>query len=758
MPSRSKAARRAEPEHKHKPKSHSVEKDEKKPIEELEVDSKRLSEIDPSQQKTYSKYCTLMTILAAAVRFCFIWYPSEVVFDEVHFGKFASYYLQRTYFFDLHPPFAKLLIAFVAYLSGYDGKFKFDDIGDSYLTHSVPYIPMRALSAVFGTFTVTLVFNIMKESGYSVLTCIFTSALIALDNAHVGETRLILLDATLIFFVAASIYCYIRFYKQRKQPFSKDWYLWLFLTGLSLSSVISTKYVGVFTYASIGIAVVYDLWQILDVKRGNTLRNFAKHFTARLMLLVVIPFCVYLFWFWVHFTVLSKSGPGDNFMTPEFQETLGDSVLAKEAKDVHYHDVITIKHKDTECLLHSHLYNYPLRYEDGRISSQGQQVTCVNDFNDTNNYWEILPSDMTPQSINKTSPVREGDSFRLRHVKTNGYLLTHDVASPFYPTNEEFTVVPAQMLNQSNNMNDTVFKFDPVDKRPGNVLKSKASFVKIRHVPTVVAMWTHNDKLLPSWGFNQQEVNGNKEIKDSSNIWYVDSIIGLTGARALYLPKQVKKLPFLRKWIELQGEMFKQNNELSSEHPYASEPQDWPMCLSGVSFWTKNDSRQQIFFVGNIPCWWLECVCMSCFLAIVALDLVTRRRGVYMLNERARKRVYMNISFFFAAWACHYFPFFLMGRQRFLHHYLPAHLLAALLSGAIIEFLFTNNRTAEFTGDRKSIGKISVYKYRAVIVALLAVVVWGFVFFAPITYGNVSLSVEEVKKRQWMNMKLHFTK
>lgn len=40
--------------------------------------------------------------------------------------------------------------------------------------------------------------------------------------------------------------------------------------------------------------------------------------------------------------------------------------------EVRYYDTITLKHKDTKQFLHSHVEKYPLRYPDGRISSQGE--------------------------------------------------------------------------------------------------------------------------------------------------------------------------------------------------------------------------------------------------------------------------------------------------------------------------------------------------------------------------------------------------
>lgn len=182
-------------------------------------------------------------------------------------AQFASYYLNRTYFFDVHPPFGKLLFAFAGWLVGYKGEFLFENIGDSYITNKVPYVAYRSFPALQGTLTVSTVFWIMWESGYSLPASILAAALLLFDNAHIGQTRLILLDATLVLFMALSILAYIRFYKLRHDPFSRKWWKWLLLTGVCLSCVISTKYVGVFTFFSIGVPVAIDLWDLLDVNR-----------------------------------------------------------------------------------------------------------------------------------------------------------------------------------------------------------------------------------------------------------------------------------------------------------------------------------------------------------------------------------------------------------------------------------------------------------------------------------------------------------
>ncbi|KAF2750655.1 glycosyltransferase family 39 protein [Sporormia fimetaria CBS 119925] len=685
-----------------------------------------------SSEWDYRLAITILTVLAFITRFWGITHPNQVVFDEVHFGKFASYYLQRTYFFDVHPPFGKLLFAFAGWLVGYDGSFLFDNIGDSYITNKVPYVAYRAMPATLGALTVPVVFLIMWESGYSLPACVTAAGLLLFDNGHIAETRLILLDASLIFFMATSIWAYVRFYKLRHAPFSRKWWKWLLITGISLSCVISIKYVGAFTFFSIGIPVLFDLWDLMDINRRQgalTLQQFGKHFAARALGLVIIPFFLYLFWFQVHFSILSKSGPGDDFMTPEFQETLSDNIMTLQSVGIDYYDSITIKHKETKVYLHSHADKYPLRYDDGRISSQGQQVTGY-PHNDTNNHWEILPSKAL------TSTMEDANGKRY---------------------------------------NDTLFELRVESNKQKGDFKTMSTHFKLIHVPTKVAMWTHT-KPLPEWAYKQAEINGNKNVQQTSNIWFVDDIPSLPAEddRNKKEVRKPKHLSFLRKYVELQRAMFFHNNALTSSHPYASYPISWPFLLRGVSFWTHNDTRQQIYFIGNPLGWWIASSLLAVFVGIIGADQLALRRGMDALDTRTRSRLYNSTGFFFLTWMAHYVPFYIMGRQLFLHHYLPAHLASVLVTGALIEFIFNmepvdpehNTATPDAKGHRRTksrpvrerVASQSLLASWIACAVILAVVIWCFLFFAPITYGKPGLSVEQVKARKWLNYDLHFAK
>lgn len=117
------------------------------------------------------------------------------------------------------------------------------------------------------------------------------------------------------------------------------------LTGVSLACALGCKINGVIAFLPIGTAVLVDLWGILDIKKGHSMVRstlflwspspdcikqdyFWKHFVARAIGLILVPIIVYLSFFYVHFALLPKSGTGDNFMSPAFQETLrGNEML-----------------------------------------------------------------------------------------------------------------------------------------------------------------------------------------------------------------------------------------------------------------------------------------------------------------------------------------------------------------------------------------------------------------------------------------------
>ena len=195
---------------------------------------------------------------------------AETVFDEVHFGKFASNYIRREYFFDVHPPLGKLIFAGVARLFGFDGWFNFDKIGATFALSNVPYIAMRSVSAICGALTALMVYAILVEMRFSIQSCILGAAMIVFDNALVTQSRFILLDSQLICYIVTTCYCWVKFRSHTDKPFSGNWWRWLCGTGVGIGFAFGVKFVGLLMMGAIGICTLCDVWDASSLKRTKS--------------------------------------------------------------------------------------------------------------------------------------------------------------------------------------------------------------------------------------------------------------------------------------------------------------------------------------------------------------------------------------------------------------------------------------------------------------------------------------------------------
>lgn len=480
-----------------------------------------------------------VTVLAFFVRMYKIGQPSSVVFDEVHFGGFASKYINQRFFMDVHPPLAKLLITFVAWASGFNGQFDFKTIGKEYLVGEntpVPYVAMRSFCALLGVATVPLAYLTLRALSLRATTALVGSMLVTLENALITQSRFILLDAPLVFFTSLTAFGWVSFCnEERKRSFTETWWAWLILTGISLGCVLSVKWVGLFTVATIGVCVVAQLWNLLgDIRLP--MRTIVHHFIARAICLILIPFAVYVGCFAIHLAVLNRSGEGDGFMTSSFQYSLRGNAMPDTYADVALGSTITLRHLNTQGgYLHSHSHNYP--------GGSGQQQITLYPHRDENNEWYIVkapgPDDPPPPVDENGVPLaveapleaekhwndpiqylEHGMEVRLVHRLTEKRLHSHDVRPPITEADYQQEVSGYGFVDESGkrfagDSNDhwiveieNGHSSDPVSWKR---VRSLRSTIRLRHTLTGGYLFSHKVPL-PDWGYGQQEVSANKAV------------------------------------------------------------------------------------------------------------------------------------------------------------------------------------------------------------------------------------------------------
>jgi len=691
--------------------------------------------------------------VAAGTRMLSLTNPSSVVFDEVHFGRFTSYFMQNKFFFDVHPPLGKLLFALVGYLSGFTGEFTFEQIGQAFGSYEGQIWCLRMLPATFSTLLVPCVYEILLELGCSYWMAIFGAVIVTFENMLVVQGRFILMDSILVFFIALSVLCYLKFLKESNRPFQTKWWLYLFCLSVALTGSFSVKYNGALTVILIGGFTFLDVWRLIgDTKLPA--HKLWQHIVARAGCLCVFPILLYLLQFFILFSVLTNTGPHDDYMSSAFQRTLKGGlgkITEHQAKEVAYGSQITLRntHKK-KCWLHSHPHLYPVKYPDGRGSSAQQQVTCYG-FKDVNNWWIVKHRDSNSLTVDfPPKYVKNGDIIHLVHGATGRGLNSHDVAAPMNAFNMEVSGYIDHNISMHAQLD---WKLEILNPDSSNVWKVIESQIRLTHVNTSTSMMV-TGALLPDWGFHQFEVANGKIKGTEESVWNAEehnqNMTIPEGMDKSEVERQIKLMnsqdthspSFLSKFIELQTRMLKVNNELVQEHDFASRPAHWPFMLKGVAYWINDKSNAQVFCIGNPVVWWGGTLAVLGYLGLLVIYLLRRRRAIFDLPEGQWQLFGFIASLAIGGFVIHYFPFFPMERTLFIHHYLPALVFKMMLIP-----LLANHIQGQILRNYPWLQKL----FGLLCVAFACLVVMSFKYFSPFTYGTPALSADDISQRKWIS-------
>ncbi len=246
----------------------------------------------------------VLTFAAFITRLVQLHLPSAVVFDETYFRTFASNYLSGNYFFDIHPPFVKLLFASAANVL---------HLEPVQLSGGDPAgAALRVIPALAGAALIPLVYVIVRQLGLGRRIAALGALLVLCDNALLVESRFVLMDSILLLAGFGALSCYLAL---RRSKGIRRW-AWVVAVAVLLGVLVSTKWTGLAIAGLIAVAWLVDcVRQRADWRRA----------VGEAVIVVGTVATLYIGCFMMHFALLPNSGEGDAFMSKKFQSLLIDN-------------------------------------------------------------------------------------------------------------------------------------------------------------------------------------------------------------------------------------------------------------------------------------------------------------------------------------------------------------------------------------------------------------------------------------------------
>ncbi|KAG0273522.1 hypothetical protein BGZ95_010675 [Linnemannia exigua] len=660
----------------------------------------------------------LVVMVAVFVRIWKLAVPGAVVSEEQHLGGYVRDYLQGNFVVDVHPPLGKMLFSLVAYLLGYDGKFDFM-LGKLYPSN-VPFIGMRMFAAACGVGLIPISYLTIKRSGHSTQAAITTAILVTFENALITQNRFMTLDAPMMLFMGYTLLAWVNFYNHRNRPFTRGWWTWLLQTGVGLFLSSSVKWVGSFTIVTIGLCVLKYLQESRKHLYLST-RDFSKQIMALSLCLLVLPVLLYMGLYAIDFQLLSKSGLGDSWVSPQFRMTLKGHDVDPVMADIAWQSKIHIRHANSNG---GWIHSTPGEYaRDGTIDQAIQLV----EWDDDLTCWQVHPSDTTardrqtknyidreknPNSVAFDGYIYDGDLVRLKHCYTKVALSVHSLES--VGSNKSFIkeVRGVQWGKElpSVQEQETIWRVElvPEGTVPGLVTAAAKQSVTggsedaegkkeqreqwhsikgFRLFNEKQSCYLMSHKVFRATYSSYQEVGCIQDNRQKGDtIFVVDRNINP------HLPTSTpshsyRPLTFLQKFIEINKVMWWSHHDLASplhSHSHAddysptakgsktrksdaSHPWSWLFLGRGLNYYSSKETNNYVYLLGNPVLWWAASSTAVLYVLGCVWSVLRSLRGKSNLQNQPRARFGLTPFYsiapgtFCAGWFIHYAPYFFLS-------------------------------------------------------------------------------------------------
>jgi dolichyl-phosphate-mannose-protein mannosyltransferase len=619
-------------------------------------------------------------VMAAGLRFYRLNYPANAVSEEVSIGGMINRYLKGTFFINIEPPLVAMLYYYIAKLTGYNGSFVFEDLGQPYASRIFPYTALRGLNGILGTTSVILAYLTLKHCGVSRRSAFLGSTFVAIENSFVTQNRFILSQPILQFATVSSIYLWKRF--QNTQNLTAKWFSLALLLSISLGMASSAGSAGVYTVLFVVLVSLYQLWWICGDPQIKIPRIITS-LLVRLVVLTIFPLIIYILSCTMHLLLTPRSGDGDPYMSGAFQSYLIGNDLPSVPPNVTLGSFVTIRNMAVNGYLHSHNHFYP--------SGSYQQQVNLYGYRDINNVWMIelsTPADQQQNNNTILQPIFGEEFIRLLHVGTNRRLHSHNHKSPS-DNDWEYEVSAYGADNYPGDLND-IWKLEIVTdlSEPGDSQikwQTIKSVVRLRHMVSGCYLFVHRRKL-PSWGFEQYEVTCAVQGIVKNSLWFVESNFhpkyNITANYVTYRePNMADKL------LEYMETMAITKQDLEPEIQFQQPAWRLPFLPGAVQYVVLNGT--QILLFGNVTIWYLSILAIVIYGLLKVVSLVALQRGFEFDQFRsALIRVDHEMGHLILAWAIHYLPAVLKINAD-ISDYLPALYCSILAFTVLWDFVFT---------------------------------------------------------------------